>query len=130
MSAVYTETEVSEHNTEKSCWIIVGNESSGGKKVYDVTKYLNDHPGGPEIILDLAGKDADEMFEDIGHSSEARSKMKEYLIGTLKEDPNAPKPAKGKKTASASSSGGGLNPLALVLLLLAIAAGVYYSQLK
>lgn len=106
---------------------------AGGKKVYDVTKYLNDHPGGPEIILDLAGmlyyvvstllmqfslswisgfitltsnfpnttcqsfrrtttdlrfvvlgKDADEMFEDIGHSSEARSKMKEYLIGTLK----------------------------------------------
>jgi cytochrome b involved in lipid metabolism len=29
------------------------------------------------------GKDADEMFEDIGHSSEARTKMKEYLIGTL-----------------------------------------------
>jgi len=26
------------------------------------------------------------MFEDIGHSSEARSKMKEYLIGTLKVD--------------------------------------------
>jgi hypothetical protein len=23
------------------------------------------------------------MFEDIGHSSEARTKMKEYLIGTL-----------------------------------------------
>lgn len=46
------------------------------------------------------------------------------------EDPNAPKPAKGKKTAAANSSGGGLNPLAIVLLLLAIAAGVYYSQLK
>lgn len=30
------------------------------------------------------GKDADEMFEDIGHSSEARTKLKEYLIGTLK----------------------------------------------
>lgn len=28
---------------------------AGGPKVYDVTKYLNDHPGGPEIILDLAG---------------------------------------------------------------------------
>ena len=31
-----------------------------------------------------SGKDADEMFEDIGHSSEARTKLKEYLIGTLK----------------------------------------------
>lgn len=27
----------------------------GGPKVYDITKYLNDHPGGPEIMLDLAG---------------------------------------------------------------------------
>lgn len=24
--------------------------------MYDITKYLNDHPGGPEIMLDLAGK--------------------------------------------------------------------------
>jgi hypothetical protein len=36
------------------------------------------------LRFERAGKDADEMFEDIGHSSEARTKMKEYLIGTLK----------------------------------------------
>lgn len=30
------------------------------------------------------GKDADDMFEDIGHSSEARSKLKEYIVGSLK----------------------------------------------
>ena len=24
--------------------------------VYDVTKYLNDHPGGPEVMLDYAGE--------------------------------------------------------------------------
>ena len=28
---------------------------AGGAKVYDVTKYLNDHPGGPEIILEFKG---------------------------------------------------------------------------
>jgi len=38
--------------------------------VYDVTKYLDDHPGGSEIIVEYAGKDATDMFEDIGHSSE------------------------------------------------------------
>lgn len=27
----------------------------GGEKVYDVTSYLNDHPGGSEVILDIAG---------------------------------------------------------------------------
>jgi cytochrome b involved in lipid metabolism len=35
------------------------------------------------ITIFCAGRNADEMFEDIGHSSEARTKMKEYLIGTL-----------------------------------------------
>jgi len=34
--------------------------------------------------MDVAGKNADEMFEDIGHSKEARSKMKEFLVGELK----------------------------------------------
>jgi cytochrome b involved in lipid metabolism len=29
---------------------------TGGAKVYDVTKYLNDHPGGPEIMMEFAGK--------------------------------------------------------------------------
>lgn len=76
------------------------------------------------------GKDADEMFEDIGHSSEARTKMREYLIGTLQEDPNAPK-AKGKKVAAVDEKKkGGLNPVAVVMLLLAIAVGVYFSQMK
>ncbi len=30
------------------------------------------------------GKDADEMFEDIGHSNEARKTMDKYLVGALK----------------------------------------------
>ena len=36
-------------------------------------------------MLDVAGKDADEFFEDIGHSKEARSELEKYLIGTYKE---------------------------------------------
>ena len=56
----------------------------GGAKVYDVSKYLDEHPGGPEIIMEFAGKNADEMFEDIGHSKEARSQQQKLMIGTLK----------------------------------------------
>lgn len=52
--------------------------------VCDVTKYLNEHPGGAEIIMEFAGKNADDMFEDIGHSSDARSKLKELIIGRAK----------------------------------------------
>lgn len=42
--------------------------------VYDVSKYLNDHPGGGEIMMEFAGKDADEMYEDIG--KKMRRKMR------------------------------------------------------
>jgi len=56
---------------------------AGGPKVYDVTKYLEEHPGGSEVLLDHGGKYADDMFEDIGHSGDARSKLKTLLIGEL-----------------------------------------------
>lgn len=38
---------------------------------YDVSDYLIEHPGGPEIIQDVMGKDVTEEFEDVGHSREA-----------------------------------------------------------
>jgi cytochrome b involved in lipid metabolism len=30
--------------------------------VYDVTKYLNDHPGGPEVMLDYAGENDSDLY--------------------------------------------------------------------
>jgi len=42
-------------------------------QVYDVTKFLDDHPGGPDIIADGAGTDLTDQFEDTGHSAEARA---------------------------------------------------------
>ncbi|KAK9160019.1 hypothetical protein Syun_006360 [Stephania yunnanensis] len=68
---VFTLAEVSLHNTAKDCWLIIGG------KVYDVTKFLEDHPGGDE------GKDATDDFEDVGHSTSARAMMDEYYIGDI-----------------------------------------------
>ncbi|ETN70406.1 putative cytochrome b5, partial [Necator americanus] len=51
--------------------------------VYDVSKFLNEHPGGAEVIAELAGKDATASFEDVGHSKDAREMAKEYLIGKV-----------------------------------------------
>ncbi|KAJ3513974.1 hypothetical protein NLJ89_g2633 [Agrocybe chaxingu] len=51
--------EVAQHNTRESCWIVVhGN-------VYDVTDFLDDHPGGSKIILKYAGKDATQEYDPI-----------------------------------------------------------------
>jgi len=49
--------------------------------VCDITKYLDEHPGGAEIMLEFAGKNADGMFEDIGHSEEARKTLKGLVVG-------------------------------------------------
>lgn len=40
--------------------------------------------GGEEVLLDVAGQDATEAFEDVGHSDEARETLDQLLIGTLK----------------------------------------------
>jgi Cytochrome b5-like Heme/Steroid binding domain len=48
-SRVFTVEEVAKHNTEKDCYIIVH------RRVYDVTQYMDDHPGGYELIFRDAG---------------------------------------------------------------------------
>ena len=63
MSKTLTLAEVAAHDREEDCYLIIGNERTGGAKVYDVTKYLEDHPGGDAVLLELAGKYADDMFE-------------------------------------------------------------------
>lgn len=54
-------------------------------KVYAISKFLDEHPGGDEVLLGEAGKDATESFEDVGHSDEARSLMDQYCVGTCSE---------------------------------------------
>jgi hypothetical protein len=55
------------------------------------------HPGGEEVLLEQAGKEATEHFEDVGHSTDARDLMKKYKIGELIESerkaiPEKPQP--------------------------------------
>ncbi|KAJ7099534.1 glyoxylate dehydrogenase [Mycena belliarum] len=53
------EQVVAQHASRESCWIIVHN------KVYDITDFLDEHPGGSKIILRYAGKDATAAYEPI-----------------------------------------------------------------
>ena len=92
-------------------------------KVVDVTKYLALHPGGSEVIIEYAGADASAMFEDIGHSSDARAIMSEYIIGDVFIDPSKPKP----KKVEIKSGSGALDLRAVFLVLVAIIVGYYYS---
>src|ERR1700755_2408563 len=51
--------EVAKHNSRDSCWVILYGQ------VWDVTEFLPEHPGGANIILKLAGKDATEEYDPI-----------------------------------------------------------------
>ncbi len=71
-------SEVAKHNTKNDCWMIVND------RVYDVTKYINTHPGGPAILAGC-GKNATEMFfkqsDGTAHSEKAQSMLEKYYIG-------------------------------------------------
>ncbi|CAN4111399.1 unnamed protein product [Withania somnifera] len=77
MTKVHDFGEVMEHNNKTDCWLVI----SG--KVYDVTSFLDDHPGGDDVLLTATGKDATDDFEDVGHSDDARELMKKYYIGEI-----------------------------------------------
>merc|ERR1719320_1756025 len=62
----------------KNYWIVLFG------RVYDVSVFLHDHPGGEEILRLQAGKDATAVFEDVRHSVRARSLAKMYLVGKVK----------------------------------------------
>jgi cytochrome b5 len=51
--------------------------------VYDLTRFLDLHPGGASVVLAYAGKDATGAFEAIGHSRQAHDWMKQLKIGDL-----------------------------------------------
>ncbi|KAI6674443.1 hypothetical protein NL676_002349 [Syzygium grande] len=74
---VFTLAEVSEHGSPEDCWLVIEG------KVYDVTKFLEDHPGGDEVLLSATGKDATDDFVDVGHSSTARAMMDEFYVGEI-----------------------------------------------
>ncbi|RDX87794.1 hypothetical protein CR513_30692, partial [Mucuna pruriens] len=74
---VYTLAQVSEHNNSKDCWLIIDG------KVYNVTKFLDDHPGGDDVLLSATGKDATDDFEDVGHSDSARAMLNDLYVGDI-----------------------------------------------
>lgn len=74
----FTSTEVQSHNTAKSCYITLG------PNVYDVTDFLDAHPGGGDLILEYAGKDVTDILKDEishEHTDAAYEILDEYHIG-------------------------------------------------
>lgn len=98
---VYTPSQVHEHNSEGSCWIIFKN------RVYDLTGFARDHPGGSDVLLQFAGTDVTDILSDESlhvHSDAAYELLDEYYIGALS---SAADSAASTPTLSMQESGSG-----------------------
>jgi cytochrome b5 len=78
-------------------------------------------------MLDVAGQDADDFFEDIGHSAEARKEMKKYEIGRYKLD-EAAIAAQAQKAKTKANEGKSSFPIIPVILVILLAVGYGYYQ--
>nr|XP_056710700.1 cytochrome b5 [Euleptes europaea] len=76
----YKLEEIQQKNHSQATWIILH------RRVYDLTKFLEEHPGGEEVLREQAGGDATENFEDVGHSTDARALSDTFIIGELHPD--------------------------------------------
>ncbi|KAG9248045.1 cytochrome b5-like heme/steroid binding domain-containing protein [Calycina marina] len=122
MSKEYTYAEVSEHATKKDLLMVIHD------KVYDAASFVDEHPGGEEVLLDVGGQDATEAFEDVGHSDEAREILDGLLVGALKRVAGDPSPKVASPSAvstPASSTGMGVGLYALILFGGVAAYGAY-----
>ncbi|KAI1235650.1 hypothetical protein IHE44_0002535, partial [Lamprotornis superbus] len=117
---VFTLEEVAKRNSSREAWLVIHG------RVYDVTRFLAEavpgivaltvdraqpttdnratpgHPGGEEVLLEQAGRDATESFEDVGHSTDAREMLKQYYIGEVHPNDRG---KEGSKNPSRTSSG-------------------------
>lgn len=74
----YTMTDVAKHTSASSCWTAVNGS------VYDVTSWINRHPGGAGAILSMCGRDASNAFDD-QHGGQRRpeQELASFFIGKL-----------------------------------------------
>ncbi|TAQ85330.1 hypothetical protein B7494_g6338 [Chlorociboria aeruginascens] len=122
--------EVLKHNNKADLWVVIHHN------VYDVSNYLEDHPGGLDALLEVAGQDSTATFEDVGHSVDARETMEGFLVGRVEgtpdeedEDPSLPipKPDFQKKPADSDfNSESKLITMSRASVKVAMAAGVTF----
>ncbi len=77
-AAGYTMEQVKANNTSSKCWSAING------KVYDLTTWINSHPGGPGAITSLCGTDGTSSFNGMhGGSGQPASRLSGYLLGPL-----------------------------------------------
>lgn len=79
-SCKFTRNDVQLHSSLDDCWTVIFD------KVYNITEFVNDHPGGDFILLEYAGRDATHAFLSSRHGSSAYKMLDIYWIGILVDE--------------------------------------------
>lgn len=74
---ILSRSDVALHNRPNDMYVIFDGA------VFDATKFLSDHPGGKDILLNYAGKDITTAFLDMGHSQLAKFQLADLYVGDL-----------------------------------------------
>ncbi|KAK4247466.1 hypothetical protein C7999DRAFT_41235 [Corynascus novoguineensis] len=127
----FTTEDVATHKDKADNWMIIHG------KVFDVSQYLEDHPGGVEVLAEAAGTDATEAFDNAGHSEDALEIMRELCVGVLKgykkpapkrivQVPRVVRP--NAKTPTSSTSPAAKALTATTCVVSTLCSAVYYSH--
>ncbi|KAM6181882.1 cytochrome b5 reductase 4 [Erethizon dorsatum] len=80
-----TEEELKKHNKKDDCWICVRGF------VYNVSPYMEYHPGGEDELMRAAGSDGTDLFDQVHRWVNYESMLKECLVGRMAVKPAVPK---------------------------------------
>uniref|UniRef100_A0AAX7FDQ7 Cytochrome-b5 reductase n=1 Tax=Anabas testudineus TaxID=64144 RepID=A0AAX7FDQ7_ANATE len=72
-----TQEELQKHNTREDCWTCIRG------MVYNVTPYMDYHPGGEEELMKAAGIDGTDLFDQVHRWVNYESMLKECLVGRM-----------------------------------------------
>ncbi len=76
--APYTMAKIKTHASAASCWTVIS------ENVYDLTKWISQHPGGEGAIKSLCGTDGTKDFRAMhGNQSKPEARLDSYLLGPL-----------------------------------------------
>ncbi|CAD5206271.1 unnamed protein product [Bursaphelenchus okinawaensis] len=71
--------ELKQHNRIEDCWIVLFG------MVYDVTRYLEFHPGGVDEIMQVAGGDGTRLFQEEHGWVNYQNMLKSCIVGPYRK---------------------------------------------
>ncbi|CDO51451.1 hypothetical protein DV451_002429 [Geotrichum candidum] len=116
--------EIEKHTSRDDLWMVING------KVYDVTPFVDEHPGGEEVLVDCGGIDATTPFEDVGHSDDAVEALVPLYVGDADPEEFKTKSSTRSGSLSGSSESSSSSLSFLIIAAVIAAAAFFYLQTK